>query len=152
VLLGTLLDRLEAIVLTSMLELPVSSRRGDGNQVELFERTAVQQVFTDRDPFLKKDFDRIEALLPTNQTVATGFTVQLFLVGPKDLIEDDEDSAMVFIQINLVDGMVDPVVAGSIENLLKPAQMGMRFVCSQNWYMRLSEYIRPTSLTGKPRA
>ena len=67
--------------------------------------------------------ERVPALEQATRAVDAGLLVVLGLVSAEEPVPDDENAAVVAVQIALVDGMVHAVIAGRAEPAVEPAQL-----------------------------
>ena len=65
---------------------------------------------------------RIPALQQAARAVDTGLAVVFGLEGAEQAVPDDEDAAVVPVQVAVIDGVVHAVVAGRAEPAVEPAQ------------------------------
>jgi hypothetical protein len=83
-------------------------------------------VTSDVDQFVRGDLDRVERVDVLGQPVDDGFVVVFFLERAEHAVPDDEDAAVVAVQVLAVRAVMDAMVRSGVEHLLRRAQLADR--------------------------
>src|SRR5229473_5188024 len=103
----------------------IGSPTGRANEVRppLPPRARVPQIANERHPFMKRDEDGIVGAKRLHQAIAARQIVAFGDEGAEDAVPNDEDAAIVMVEIFGIGGVVHAMMRGGVEDVYEPAEL-----------------------------